>query len=717
MKKIFFILAAATLLFATSCTDEFLKEVKRDAASSDYLNTPEGLNSMSHGLYGVLQDYYARASWNYIQNGTDETTAGSDTQGETWNSYDARINSSMTAGFFDLYYQWIARANTIINKADVLEGSSLKNETLGNAYFTRAFCYLFLVSEFGGVPLVTKPAAGAEREYTRATPEEVYKVIISDLENAYGMLTSDATMATKNHYTKYAAAHYLAKAHLWRASEINASWNGNYKTADLAAVIKYADEVIAAHPLVKEYNDLFNNFTTYDTSITETNTEIVLAMGNSAVETTTMIVGADYYQMYIPWYEAFQLMKRDVPGGRPYQRMKPSPRYCYYLYDLENDSRIWKSIRMTFAVNSCATNASRAKSTLKLGDGSTVVAGQYFPSDEGEYLSTMFVINREDYGQKYYKDEVVKQYNGVPKKPYNRIDYRTGKYIPSLAALLVYDEPGGSDTPIGTCLVPKQDERLYVSISKFIDGATPAFANGSYRDVVNARSAEDYFFKAEALIRQGKIDEGLAAVQPLRERAQFKAGEERDHYVDGGQAYFTNAYRANLSGLDHNCSYYPQNSYYYSLGGWDDAAYRAAKNATASSLPLVTKSSYPKEDQAIMAKLGYTTDFDKALCFLLDEKSREMYGELIRWQDLARTKTLEKRLYFNDTAYSKNMTDVAGKTSDYYTGNAYTSAYGGSFNPNVHYVRPIPQTFLDNITKDGKPLTTEEKNALQNPGY
>ena len=716
-KSIAFVLMSGALLMATSCTDAFLKEVKRDAASSDYLNTPEGLNAMAHSLPGLLQDYYARASWNYIQNGTDEMTAGSDTQGETWNSYDARINSNATAGFFDVYYQWIARCNTILAKADVMEGSSLKNETLGNAYFARAFCYLFLVSQFGDVPLVTTPATEPNREYSRQSREEVYELIISDLEAAYGLLTDNARAATTNHFTKYAAAHYLAKAHLWRASEINADWNQKYVTNDLTECIKYADSVIAAHPLVKEYNDLFNNFTEYDSSITETNTEIVLAMGNTGYETAAMITGADYYQMYIPWYEAFQLMKRDVPGGRPYQRMKPSPRYCYYLYDLENDSRIWKSIRMTFAVNSCATNNSRKNTKLKLGDGSEVVAGEYFPSDEGKYLSTMFVINREDYGQKYYKDEVIKSYNAVPTKSYNRIDYHTGKYIPSLAALLVYDEPNGSNDPIGTCLVPKQDERLYVSISKFIDGATPAFANGSYRDVINARSAEDYFFKAEALVRQGKIDEGLAVIQPLRDRATFKAGEERDRYVDGGQAYFSNVFRADLSGLDHNCSYYPYNSYYYSLGGWDDAEYRAAKNATASSLPLVTKATYPKEDLAIMQKLGYTSDYDKALCFLLDEKSREMYGELIRWQDLARTKTLEKRLYFNDTAYSKNMTDVAGKTVDYKTGNAYTSAYGGSFDPKVHYVRPIPQTFLDNITKDGKLLTVEEKAAMQNPGY
>ena len=698
----------------TSCTDEFLKETKRDAASSDFLDTPEGLYSMSQSLYGMLQDYYSRATWNYIETGTDEMTAGSDTQGEAWNSYDARINPDATAGLFDVYYQWIGRANVIISKADVLKDSALKNETLGTAYFTRAYCYMFLVIQFGDVPLLTEPVAGPEREFSRQSRDEVYKVIISDLENAYNMLSSNAKDATQNHYTKYAAAHYLAKAHLWRASEINDDWNSSYKATDLSECIKYADIVINAHPLVTDYNDLFNNFDKYDTAITETNTEIVVSMGNTGYDTAARITPGDYYQMYIPWYENFALMKRDVPGGRPYQRMKPTPRYCYYIYDLENDSRIWKSIRMTFAINNSKASAS---STITLGDGSSVKVGDYFDSDEGKYLSTMYVINREDYGQKYYRDEIKTKYNETPAKPYSRVDYNTGKYIPALAALLVYDKPGGSDKPIGTCLVPKQDERLYVSINKFIDGASPAFANGSWRDVVNARSAEDYFFKAEALIRQNKINEGLAALQPLRERAQFKAGEARDAYVDGGKAYFDNVFRKDLAGLDANCSYYPHNSYYYSVGGWDkDQAYRDAINAKASSLPLVTSTSYPKEDQYVIDALGYTSDFDKAMCFLLNEKSREMYGELLRWMDLARTKTLEKRLYFNDTTYSKEMKDVAGQSQDL-NGIVYNSTYGGSFNPAKHYVRPIPQTFLDNITKEGKPLTKEEKAAMQNPGY
>jgi starch-binding outer membrane protein, SusD/RagB family len=34
-----------------------------------------------------------------------------------------------------------------------------------------------------------------------------------------------------------------------------------------------------------------------------------------------------------------------------------------------------------------------------------------------------------------------------------------------------------------------------------------------------------------------------------------------------------------------------------------------------------------------------------------------------------------------------------------------------------HLLRPVPQTFLDAIQKNGVALTAAEKQAMQNPGY
>ena len=60
------------------------------------------------------------------------------------------------------------------------------------------------------------------------------------------------------------------------------------------------------------------------------------------------------------------------------------------------------------------------------------------------------------------------------------------------------------------------------------------------------------------------------------------------------------------------------------------------------------------------------------MIFIMNERSRELMGELLRWPDLARTKQLENG--------SKHLTTV--------------HSYGSNFDPNKHYLRPIPQSFL-----------------------
>lgn len=77
---------------------------------------------------------------------------------------------------------------------------------------------------------------------------------------------------------------------------------------------------------------------------------------------------------------------------------------------------------------------------------------------------------------------------------------------------------------------------------------------------------------------------------------------------------------------------------------------------------------------------------DINLDFILNERARELCGEHLRWFDLKRTRQLENRL-----GLGKANPDLR------------------LFNKNIHYLRPVPQTFLDAL------LNREEFG--QNPGY
>ena len=687
-------------------------------AGTIYTLSPQGyyvdatsLVPIADDLYSVFNTFFSgEQMYAYTNYGTDEFMVAGDTSNEMWNNYDSRLKSAIpmvnsntvkSDAYWNPLYAGIGKANQILSISDTVKKEGDYNTVVGTAAFVRAFCYLFLTMQHGDIPMVLEPVSSPTGDNPIVPREELYKLIVSDLELAYELLPDNSSLATSpnNRITKYAAAHYLAQAHLWRASEINDSWNSTYKAADLDAVITYADEVIKAHPLTANFVDLYANFKTYDTDITETNSEIVLSAGYTFNPSAGSFKGNWGLALFTAWYQSFPLMQRDVSGARESQRLKTTPSYAYFIYDIENDSRFWKSFKTTYAVNKCVTNSTNKDKEITLGDGSKVKAGDYFDSDFGKYMSAMYIINRQEYGQKYYFGEV----NTVKAPAFTGttqyIDYNTGKYIPCINTLFIYDENG---QVVGTSMQP-DFVTIYCMVNKYLDGAVNRNNQGNgYRDGILARSAEDYFFKAEALIRQGKIDEGIAVLKPLRDRAQFKAGEKRDAYVDGGQAWKDNPNRQNLAAFKDVDAFYPYNSYYYSLGGWNDAAVREATNAKASQLAVVTKGNYPAEDMYVINKLKLSNDYDQAMCYLLNEKSREMYGELKRWMDLARTKTLESRLVFNDQANGGTFVDIAGFDSKLYGNDPnyrekYPSPNGGFFNPDIHYFRPIPQSYYDSL--------------------
>ena len=155
----------------------------------------------------------------------------------------------------------------------------------------RAYNYLKLVRQYGGVPLKLKTSTTVELEYTRATAQEVLNQVIADFTQAQTLLTNTGGPAK---ITKDAASHYLAKAYLTRASEINDSWNSATKAADLQQVVTLANDVISRHPLAANYANLWA-YSVVD-GANEKLPELILS---AQFNTSTLTTGGNQQHLYL----------------------------------------------------------------------------------------------------------------------------------------------------------------------------------------------------------------------------------------------------------------------------------------------------------------------------------------------------------------------------------------------------------------------------------
>lgn len=685
----FSLLAAGAGLCLTSCNDKFLEEDLITQKSTDTYKTQSGLDELVTGAYQKL-----KFKFNYIwaiecyNMGIDEFTSGANNM-TGWNAYSTSLNSTETGAnqpMWDNMYGLVEPANILIQNIPLYysQKSANYNTRLGEAYFLRAYAFFELVKQFGGVPLKLTPSTQVETHFARNSLEECYKQIIGDFEKSYDLLPGKTVQTGR--ITRSAAAHFLAKAHLFRASELYSEWNSSYKEADLDAVVKYGKEVITAHPLCRDFIQLWDYQKANGDN--EKVSEVVLAAQFSNDKATWGRYGNQMHLYYPSVYQNLSGCIRDISGDREFSYVSATE-YSMQVFDRVNDSRFWKSFITTYNCNSTKGAPSyTADDAAYLPDGKSVGDKRFV----GKEVGVKYIVNNP--GDTRFTDENGKKSDlGVLKD---------GKLEPQHTFIRYYKGEKFSwniskDNTTGNYYNLMPAINRSVALSKFRDGYRDSY-NSQFgtRDAIIARSADDVLMVAEAYARKKDYNNAITYLNMVRDRAGYSEGEDRAKHVDGGQAYRNNSVctggTAGRPGTE--CPIYCETNTYYESNNIPVSTAATKSKLHLNSLSDILNSTV---DEPIYKALNLTSDYDKVMCFILDERTRELIGESQRWEDLARTKTLETRW----NAF--NCASTLGQ---------------GKFDPEKNYFRPIPQSFLDDLTNEnGQTLTKEEKQAMQNPRY
>ena len=701
-------LSMLALLGTTSCGEDFLKEDAGHLYTDALLEDETGALQMAAGLYANLRWHFGY-EWAYgiTIYGCDEFTNGADLTSEPWNTYDSRLNPldctpalgaankncPAVSALWDEMYYGISTANLVISKAVKVQNEDSRNKALGEAYFLRGYNYYRLFCQYGGVVLQLEPADGTvKKNYTRATEDEVLSQIISDLEQAYNMLPKDKWRGNGT-WTRYTAAHFLAKALLYRQSERCASWASKYdKNADLSRAISLCDEVIQACPLASDYWDLYAKWTGVDCK-NEGLSEILMAAEHNEDKSTQGRFGNRTYNYFDPQFSNFSggwVQRGQYIGGMDFQRCRPTE-YTYSVFDNVNDARMWKTFKTVYGLNHAAATPEKA-----VADNG--IKAEQMPNigDEG----IIFILNNKNDKRDLEANYGTFGRGGVAHSFVNPL---TGKWVPNAFPAFLkgeyvmynYGVSGNTAT-----------SNVFCGINKTADGTRTAEKGDAHRDVIMARTGETYLVKAECQVRQADYQGAIATINVLRARGQWKKGEDRSYYTDGSMAFLkadggdkdnstanSQSVKKNkdFSGkiLNNIEAYYAslthKNTYYLSTG--------IDETTDASDLQIKNYTQLPAEDEEILKTIGASGDYDRMLNFIMNERTRELLGEWNRWDELARTGLLVKR----------------------------AKAFNPEAAPNVqdrHMYRPIPQKFIDTLqNEDGTNLSDADKKAWQNPGY
>jgi starch-binding outer membrane protein, SusD/RagB family len=279
MKKVKYILASLVLassLTLTSCSDDFLDTTPTsEIGDVTAYSTGENLMTIINGMH---RNMYVRQNSSQGQNGYTAQLIVSDvlgedvifpTQGNGWFVSTLRwldINNESSGNIsypWNFWYSMMRNANNVIAYGQEAGGNqTLKNNAIGQAHAFRAFAYFQLVQLYAdryvagqannqmGVVLRLDPSPELmEERKARATVEETYAQIWSDLDKAEQLLTG----VSRLHGSHFGTSNVLGlKA---RVSLVQQNYQ---KAAEYANLARRGYSLMPLEDYTKGFNDFTN---------------------------------------------------------------------------------------------------------------------------------------------------------------------------------------------------------------------------------------------------------------------------------------------------------------------------------------------------------------------------------------------------------------------------------------------------------------------------
>lgn len=473
LKNILYAALAGTLtLSATSCSDSFLDE----KMYSNYGTDVKDANAKIIGLHYKFAQLWGISNPQGFtgcwQDGTDVGSPG-DVEGAEVPFYKYGELTSESSGVKVLWnglYGIINSANIIINDASVEPAQKAEAE------FFRAYSYEFLVTLWGAVPLVTESTTVPRTDYTRTPVEEVDKQIEADLTDAVANLPAVEQTVTEDRINKDAARMLTATSFL-RMGLRDKSYFAKAEAVITPTITEGNYKLISQRygVFTGEPGDFYHDmFRWGNERRSQGNTEGIWTFENE--------------------------YNRNVTGG---------------TIDNPQQRRNWVCAFHKYkGMQNCDSLGGRGNGRLRL---SNFVKYQLF--EKGDIRNSNFNIRRVLwYNRPGYQETIGIDANGF------RV--AAGKGVKDIIV------------KTGDQVVPREGDSLnvyYPHPTKWGGyDTTDDFGYALVKDWPIMRFAEAYLLRAEARMRQGKLQEAADDINVLRDRA-FKEYREQTGLVNAGK--------------------------------------------------------------------------------------------------------------------------------------------------------------------------------------